>query len=445
MDIVSKWTNFLKNIRLKDHGQQISLSLFLSMIVLLWFFVGSFMYYHYNREKEFRVKLLTTELLQLNEVIATKTTPQDNGFSVSFDFGDRKSQFQNLRITIMDNEGNVRWDNREPNASLLHNHKDRPEVQQALSGGTGYIIRRNSETLGEEYFYVASYFPDKETLIRSALPYDLKLVNILQADKGFIWFSLCVTLVLTLVFYRQTRILGGMINRLHEEENNRIKRQLSQNMSHELKTPVSSIQGYVETILRNPKMDEKQRNQFLNRCHVQTKRLTNILRDINTLNRIDEAPEQLEKISLDLVPLIDGIVGDVQILLAEHKMDVIIELPDEIPMMGNEGLLYSVFRNLFDNSIAYAGDGATIQLTCLGENGNSWHFQYSDNGVGISDEHLPNIFNRFYRVDKGRSRRIGGTGLGLAIVKNAVLFHGGTISVHHAPASGLLFNFTLSP
>lgn len=319
MAIVSKWIENLRNNRSLSPGRRIGLQLFLSMILLLWFFVGCFLYYHYH-------------------------------------------------------------------------------------------------------------------LLRYSL----------RTDSGFLWFSLSVTLVLTVVFYRQTRRLGRMINRQQKEETNRLKRQLSLNMSHELKTPVASIQGYVETILQNPGMDERQRTQFLNRCHVQTQRLTSLLRDINTLNRIDEAPEQMEKVSLDLNPLIHGILSDVQLSLSERRMTVEIHLPEEISIMGNEGLLYSVFRNLLDNSIAYAGDGSAIRLICSTRQDGLWHFRYSDNGVGISDAHLPSLFNRFYRVDKGRSRRIGGTGLGLAIVKNAVLFHGGTISVQHAPGGGLMFEFTFS-
>ena len=109
---------------------------------------------------------------------------------------------------------------------------------------------------------------------------------------------------------------------------------------------------------------------------------------------------------------------------------------------GNQSLLYSVFRNLTDNAIAYAGEGTTITLSAKDED-RFWHFTFSDNGIGVPAEHLPRLFERFYRVDKGRSRKMGGTGLGLAIVKNAVLLHGGTISVRNVPTGGLQFDFTL--
>lgn len=445
MDIASKWNKFFQSFCTTSLGQRSGMMLFFSMIALLWFFVGCFIYYQYHREKEFKIRLLTTQLLQLNDEIAFKAIQQDSLLIHDIDIYEKNSQLQNLRVTIMDTAGNVLRDNIEPNTVHFQNHLHRHEIQQALEHGTGFTIRRSSESLGTDYFYAASKYSNKGFIVRSALPYDINLMYNLKADMGFVWFSVCVTLVLTFVLYRQTRMFGNMVDRLQEEENSKLKRQLSLNMSHELKTPVSSIQGYVETILNNPKLDEKQRTQFLSRCHVQTKRLTSLLRDINTLNRIDEVPDQLEKTSLDLNRLIDGIKNDVQLSLSQRNMTAEIHIPEEIPIIGNEGLLYSVFRNLFDNSIAYAGDGSCIRLVCPGIENGMWHFQYSDNGVGISDEHLPSIFNRFYRVDKGRSRRIGGTGLGLAIVKNAVQFHGGNIVVQQSPSGELVFDFTLKP
>ena len=124
-------------------------------------------------------------------------------------------------------------------------------------------------------------------------------------------------------------------------------------------------------------------------------------------------------------------------------MSFINRLPDSMPVRGNQSLLYSIFRNLIDNAIAYAGEGTTVTLdACEGED-TTWHFTFCDNGVGVPGQHLPRLFERFYRVDKGRSRKMGGTGLGLAIVKNAVQFHGGAITVANRPEGGLRFDFSL--
>ena len=109
---------------------------------------------------------------------------------------------------------------------------------------------------------------------------------------------------------------------------------------------------------------------------------------------------------------------------------------------GNQSMVYSIFRNLTDNAIAYAGEGTTITIRCREQN-DRYHFTFSDNGGGVEKVHLSRLFERFYRVDKGRSRKVGGTGLGLAIVKNAVLLHGGTITASNIPEGGLAFDFSL--
>ncbi len=219
-----------------------------------------------------------------------------------------------------------------------------------------------------------------------------------------------------------------------------LKRQLTQNIAHELKTPVASIQGYLETILDNPNIKEDTKEQFLRRSFAQAQRLTALLHDISTLNRLDDAPTERDFADVDIATMVEGIEKDTALQLEAKHMAFVNQLPEHLVVKGNQSLLYSVFRNLTDNAIAYAGDGTTINLTAE-EVGYEWHFSFSDNGVGVPAEHLPRIFERFYRVDKGRSRKMGGTGLGLAIVKNAVLLHGGKISVHNRPTGGLEFNF----
>ena len=117
-------------------------------------------------------------------------------------------------------------------------------------------------------------------------------------------------------------------------------------------------------------------------------------------------------------------------------------LPEDIIVNGNESLIYSIFSNLIDNSINYAGEGSTIEILAS-DTIQHWNFIYRDNGMGVEEQHLSRLFERFYRVDKGRSRSMGGTGLGLAIVKNAVLQHNGTITVEKLDEGGLQFKFSL--
>lgn len=228
-----------------------------------------------------------------------------------------------------------------------------------------------------------------------------------------------------------------------EEEQARLKRQLTQNIAHELKTPVSSIQGYLETIISNPNIPRENVRVFLERSYAQSNRLTFLLRDISVLTRMDEAPELVEKEQVNLSKIVENILNEVALGLEEKHITVVNKLPSEVILTGSSSLLYSIFRNLTDNAIAYAGNNVQITINCFREDEKFYYFSFSDTGVGVPEEHLNRLFERFYRVDKGRSRKLGGTGLGLAIVKNAVLFHGGTIFAKNMPKGGLEFVFTL--
>ena len=228
-----------------------------------------------------------------------------------------------------------------------------------------------------------------------------------------------------------------------QEEESRMKRQLTQNVSHELKTPVSSIQGYLETILSNPDLSPDKRQFFLERCYSQSTRLTGLLRDISVLNRLDEASEMFDLTEVNITKLIAEIQKECSQDMEEKHITSEIILPGDPTVFGNNSLLYSIFRNLYDNAIAYAGENIRITVNRYKEDPKYYYFSFSDNGVGIPEEHINRIFERFYRVDKGRSRKIGGTGLGLSIVKNGVNFHKGQISAKSSPGKGVTFFFTL--
>ena len=206
---------------------------------------------------------------------------------------------------------------------------------------------------------------------------------------------------------------------------------------------MASIQGYLETIIDNPDMDGTTRRQFMERCYAQSQRLATLLQDISTLNQMDDGAPLMEFSPVDIAQVVASIVKATALQLADRHMHMEVHLPDRLMVRGNPSLIYSIFRNLTDNAIAYAGVGTTISLTARDEGG-QWHFTFADNGVGVEPQHLGRLFERFYRVDKGRSRKMGGTGLGLAIVKNAVLLHGGAIRVSCPGQGGLQFDFTLN-
>ena len=228
------------------------------------------------------------------------------------------------------------------------------------------------------------------------------------------------------------------------EEQERIKRQMTYNIAHELKTPVSSIQGYLETIINNKSITPERLENFIEKCYQQSTRLSSLLHDISTLTRIDEAPGLVSKERIELSKLIVDILEDTAIALKEKNIRVDNKTAAlTLVCVGSQSLLYSVFRNLVDNTVAYAGEGVDIYIECNTEDSDYFFFSYSDNGVGIPNEHLERIFERFYRIDKGRSRKVGGTGLGLSIVKNAILLHGGAVTAEQRPGGGLAFVFSI--
>ncbi|MDR0988032.1 MAG: two-component sensor histidine kinase [Prevotellaceae bacterium] len=585
MDTASRLNN-------NPHFLSFSRKLFLSVMLLFLLFAGSIVMYQYQREKNYKVELLNTQLQDCNlDVYHILMQTPDSLQAQAIERYRRGSILSDLRITLITRQGKVLFDSKAGTTPINHLH--RPEVEQALKEGTGYDVRRPSETLGGNYFYSATAFDT--CIVRSALPYNLNLVRHLSTGVQYIWFTLIVALMLIIIFYQFTSRLGTAITqlrgfamradrdepiqtdiqsafphnelgeisqhivriyrRLHEtkealyiereklithlqssreglgiftrqrreilvndlftryanlisdsnlsdteeifaveelrpvtafiyagkegrttltvekngrifavecimfqdlsfevsinditqeEEQVRLKRQLTQNIAHELKTPVSSIQGYLETLVQHPDIPSDKLHLFLERCYAQSNRLSRLLRDISVLTRMDEASEMIEIEPVNLTRLVAEILGEVSQELEAKQITVDNRLSGDIWVRGNHSLLYSIFRNLLDNAIAYGGTGIHIQLNCFRRDDRFYYFSFADNGTGVSPEHLHRLFERFYRVDKGRSRKLGGTGLGLAIVKNAVIFHGGTISAKHAPGGGLEFLFTLA-
>ena len=273
------------------------------------------------------------------------------------------------------------------------------------------------------------------------------------SDWHLLLFSVVVMLLLGLLLYHYAHKMDERISREQMHRQNEMRRQLTQNIAHELKTPVTSILGYTDTIINNPGIADETKMQFIRRTNAQARRMTALLQDISMLNRMDYAPQLLTMERIDVSALVADIVEETALAVKSRKMKLYNCLPEDICIRGNWSLVYSIFRNLVDNAICYAGEGTTVEISA--EDGDAcWTFTFRDNGVGVAEEHLPRIFERFYRVDKGRSRKrlrsgdeasaiAGGTGLGLAIVKNAVLLHGGQISAKTAAGGGLQFDFSL--
>lgn len=264
-----------------------------------------------------------------------------------------------------------------------------------------------------------------------------------RSDWHLLLFSLVVLFGLGWLLYGYARRMDERISRRQEERRSQMRREMTQNISHELKTPVSSILGYTDTILSSGEaMPAATQRQFLERTHAQALRLSHLLQDLSTLNKMDYATDLQQHERVDVYALVADIQLETEIAFSQQGMTLRNCLPRDISICGNSHLLYSIFRNLVDNALSYAGRGSTVTLSAVRRAGD-WFFTFSDDGVGVPEEHLPRLFERFYRLDKGRSRALGGTGLGLSIVKNAVLFHGGTIRASQNTPHGLRFDFTL--
>ena len=454
-------------------------------------FAICFCIYQYQREKEYKIDILHSRLQMYNYDIMQVLG--EDGITSRHQFLSyvRQHPLKGLRVSVIDRQGRVLLDSSEPHPDSLDNHLGRTEIQQALRDGNGFDLKRTSQSTHETYFYSATRF--KRVIVRTAVPYSAELTQSLRADNTYIYFSIALTLLLGSVLYISTRRIGRHIGYLREfaikaengepldhelerhlpddelgdishtiimlywklrhaeEDKARLKRQLTQNAAHELKTPAMSIHGYLESILDNPNMPEDKKKHFLERCYAQSRRMNKLLLDMSALTRLDEMDtnhfrNREEYQNVDVVQIVRSILDDTALALQQKGITPRLKMPQQVIIVGDSSLIYSIFRNLVDNVIAYATGASLVEITCkpvVSDNSKLYEFSVSDNGPGVEPQHLEHIFERFYRVDKGRSRKLGGTGLGLAIVKNAVTVHGGTVTAFPTPGGGLTVMFTL--
>ena len=196
-------------------------------------------------------------------------------------------------------------------------------------------------------------------------------------------------------------------------------------------------------MLAHRNMSDEKQTLFLQRCLTNTERLQRLLTDVSLLTRMDDGSTSIIKEQVNLTDIINDVVEDRQILAATKGITIENFVSRDIVMAGNSPLLEAVFNNLIDNAIVYSG-GTRIKIGLTGLDSDKVTLTLSDNGCGVPSEHLPRLFERFYRIDNGRSRAAGGTGLGLSIVKNAVIMHGGEIIAENKCSGGLLFKITFS-
>ena len=414
--------------------------LFLQLIVFSWTMVLCFVGFQYIREKEYKSEFLNAQLQQYNRLLLT-TVEEGEPFEEYIATHDKP--FDELRISIITLSGAVVYDN-TISLDSLDNHRGRPEIADALTKGTGYNISRQSTSDGREYFYSATR--GERAIVRTAIPYSSTLQDLLEADWSFLVVMISITLVMSIVAYFTTRKLGKDIERVNryeaEQERNRLKRQLTNNINHELKTPVASIQVCLETLLSGINLSEEKRQELIERCYAHNDRLRRLLNDVSLITRMEDGSALIGKERVVINDIIDEVAKELEMLPEDERLMLHSDFNDEVIIEGNQSLIGSIFRNLTENAIAYS-EGRNIYISLLENNDKLCRIRFEDDGKGVEQKHLSHLFERFYRVDKGRSRQKGGTGLGLAIVKHAVQFHGGLIEVTNRPGCGLRFEFTL--
>lgn len=464
--------------------------LFLMLFAFSWTIILCFISFQYLREKQYKSEFLNTQLQLYNSHFVRAI---ENGASPDEYIASQESPFDELRISIIAHSGAVVYDNML-SLDSLDNHRYRPEVAGALEKGAAYHIGRLSASDGREYFYSATR--GEEIVVRTAIPYSASLHELLRADWTFLGIMMAVCLAMSVLAFLGTRRLGKNIERLNrfaekaekgepfdddkmfpndelgsisnhivqlykqwqqtikdrdiaheaalreEQEKIRIKRQLTNNINHELKTPVASMQVCLETLLSGINLSEEKRLELIERCYTNNERLRRLLSEASLITRMEDGSQLIDKESVVVNNIIDEIAGELEIMPEEERFGFHVDFNEPVIVGGNPSLIVSIFRNLTENAIAYSG-GKNIYISLIENNENLCRIRFEDDGCGVDDKHLSRLFERFYRVDKGRSRQIGGTGLGLAIVKHAVQFHGGTIIVSNRPGGGLRFDFFL--
>ncbi len=469
------------------------LRLFLPIALCLCVVFGFIIWYQYKREAEYRAEILTQQLDLINRRVLRayeedQTLRPFNAFIASYFSG---SRFEGVRISVYNTEGMLRYSLGIP---IPYEDGDMAVVKQIDSG---HSPRRVVKDRDDNLYLVSSNLSDDGRVkVVTAMPYSSDMDDAIEIDTT-VWLIILACMVATLlVTYYFTRMLPRSVTLLKDfayraatggrftgfdkfprnelgdisreivtlyreresaielikkerkvtihaiEEKARVTKQMTNNINHEIKTPVGIIRGYLESILGDPDMDVETRTRFLQRMLSNVERLTNLLNDVSTMTRLENGSDKIAVNKVDMYDLVYQIEYDMPASNIAGSMEFSFDIPMECYVNGNYGLLHGMICGLIRNSAMYSG-GTKIGMRLISESERFYVFAYYDNGTGVAEEHLPHLFERFYRIDSGRSRKQGGTGLGLPIVRGTIMTLGGTISVHNRSTGGLEFIFSL--
>ena len=365
---------------------------------------------------------------------------------------------ESLRITIVDESGTVLLDT-DADSDSMENHLDRPEIIGAFRDGAA-SASRVSETMSKTLFYYAVRL-DNGTVMRVSRVADsfwAVLQNVFPSVLGVcvILFAFCI--VLSNYFtksiikpidkmaenlsdpgvevpYKELSPFMTTIRQQHADilDSARMRQEFTANVSHELKTPLTAISGYAE-LIEHGMADKENAARFAGEIHKNAARLLSLINDIIQLSQLDGGRKQMEFVNLDLHALAQECVD--MLALNAQKQNVTMQVSGKTSMiMADKQLMEELVYNLCDNAIRYNNRGGSVNVTVGQESGHTF-LVVKDTGIGISKENQERVFERFYRVDKSRSKATGGTGLGLAIVKHIVSQHGAKISIESEEGKG---------
>ncbi len=465
-----------------------SLAIIIVSITTIYFTSIEIEIYLLNKTKELlhqEVDVIAVYLNRLSELDISKIDSDIKSMA-------KKSE---SRITLIEESGRVILDSEVPlqNVGLLENHSNRPEIIEANHSGIGTDTRK-SKSLNVEYFYLAKKIPSDAKGTLNNLKYlhaskslhhlenimnEVKF-NIIVTGLIFVFVIIAISVLVSRQISKPLKTIAVDLNEIREGNFNKrlkvktkdeiklvadaanqlvqkiqedlielnklskVRSQFLANVSHEIRTPIFSVQAFLETLMEGAIDDPEVNRDYLKKAHEQLKRLDSLLQDLIDISRIESGEMKLSFRYFDLYPFLKTIVDESNFFAKQKDIKLIIAptKEDKILAFGDKEKLATAINNLIDNAIRYNPGGTEVKIYFKKEN--NWvRIFIDDNGIGIAEEHLPRIFERFYRVDKERSRELGGTGLGLAIVKHIIEAHDSKIEVQSTLTKGTVFSFTL--
>ena len=474
--------------------------LFIPLVAMLWFIIIALALFQYEREKTYRTQRVNDELRLINSRIIA-SYDQDIDLAPFMNFIAKyyeNSVLNGIRVSIYDERGELLYCVGTPIPRYTSENLP-PELADATEKGAGTAFRRSDENDKDNpyYYFGARTSSDGKIYVHTAMPYTLSLTQSMAVDESLWIIIIALAAIVSVIAYFTTRYLGKNISLLHDfanraasdkdfnidddfphdelgdisrqiislyrekmeanerserehrialkanEEKMRVTKQLANNINHELKTPVGVIKGYLDTLAGHPEMDEASRERFIEKAQGHMSRLCNMLNDLSSITRLEEGGAGVMKERVDFYDLLSNVSAEIESIKLNNGVRFEFDVPIDCYVLGNYNLLYGMVVNLIRNA-DFHSKGTMCAIKLIGDNSREYRFSFYDDGTGVGEEHLPHLFDRFYRIDKGRSRKVGGTGLGLPIVKNTVLVMGGTIKVRNRQPHGLEFVFSLS-